>query len=238
MTRYHDLHSIDHSGRYTLEEFITYKEDKVEKLIMIGAGGYAKSVLDSLDYLNYKMIGFIDQFSKEKEHLGYPVLAEELDQVEDKNSYCYFISIGDNIRRKFWFEKLKILGLKTINVVDRSAIVSKDSIVGTGCFIGKMAIINSKAVIGDNCIINTKALVEHGCRVCSHANISTNSVINGDVIVGEGTFVGSCSVTAGQLKIGTWSIIGAGAVVIEAVSDSVTVAGVPAKIIKENVMYI
>lgn len=36
----------------------------MEKLIMIGAGGYAKSVLDSLDYFNYRMTKFVDQILK------------------------------------------------------------------------------------------------------------------------------------------------------------------------------
>ena len=34
----------------------------MEKLILIGAGGYAKSVLDSVDMYNYEMVGFIDEF--------------------------------------------------------------------------------------------------------------------------------------------------------------------------------
>ena len=33
----------------------------MEHLILIGAGGYAKSVLDSIDYYNYKLEGFLDQ---------------------------------------------------------------------------------------------------------------------------------------------------------------------------------
>ncbi len=32
-------------------------------------------------------------------------------------------------------------------------------------------------------IINTKALIEHGCLVENHSNISTNTTLNGDVIV-------------------------------------------------------
>ena len=31
-----------------------------KKLILIGAGGYAKSVIDSLDKNEYELIGFID----------------------------------------------------------------------------------------------------------------------------------------------------------------------------------
>ena len=46
----------------------------MEKLILIGAGGYAKSVLDSVDYFNYQVVGFIDEYSEEKEHLRLPYI--------------------------------------------------------------------------------------------------------------------------------------------------------------------
>lgn len=206
----------------------------MEKLIIIGAGGYAKSVLDAIDYYNYQVKGFVDQYSEEKEHLGYPILAKELEDIEDKEKYFYFIAIGNNERRRKWYNKLRDLNLRLINVVDRSAIISPEAKIGTGCFFGKMSVVNAKAVIHSNCIINTKALVEHGCEVHRHANISTNSVINGDVIVGTGSFIGSSSVTLGQLTIGEWSTVGAGAVVTQSVGDGVTVAGVPARVIREG----
>jgi len=208
----------------------------MEKLILIGAGGYAKSVLDSVDYFNYEIEGFIDEFSDQKKHLGFPVLAKSLEEIENPDKYVYFIAIGNNKSRKVWFERLQKKKLRLINVVDRSAIVSPGAAIGNGCFIGKMAIINSKAVVGDNCIINTKALIEHGCVLSDHVNMSTNTVINGDVKIGTGSFIGSCSVTIGQLCVGTWSTVGAGAVVINNVADGITVAGVPAKLIKEGAM--
>lgn len=58
----------------------------MEKLIVIGAGGYAKSVLDSVDYFNYEMVGFLDEYKKEKEHLGYPILANSLEELEQKKN--------------------------------------------------------------------------------------------------------------------------------------------------------
>lgn len=208
----------------------------MEKLIIIGAGGYAKSVLDSVDIFNYEIKGFIDEFSKEKDHLGYPILAPNLEGIQNAEKYVYFIAIGNNMRRKIWYDRLKSKKLRMINVVDRSAIVSPRATLGTACFIGKLAVVNSKAVVGNNCIINTRALVEHGCTVADHVNVSTNAVLNGDVNVQEGSFVGSCSVTIGQRTIGKWSTIGAGAVVTHDVGDNVTVAGVPAKVIKEGAM--
>ncbi len=208
----------------------------MEKLILIGAGGYAKSVIDSIDYFNYELVGFVDEFSKEAEHLGIPILAKSVEALEEPQKYVYFIAIGNNERRKIWYDRLVAMKLRIINVVDRSAIVSPRATIGTGCFVGKMAIINSKAVVGNDCVINTRALVEHGCKVCDHVNLSTNTVINGDVEIGTGSFIGSCSVTIGQLTIGNWSTVGAGAVVTKPVGDGVTVAGVPARVIKEGVM--
>jgi sugar O-acyltransferase (sialic acid O-acetyltransferase NeuD family) len=164
--------------------------------------------------------------------LGYPILAHSLDELENSKKYVYFIAIGNNLNRKKWYDRLKERKLRMINVVDRSAIVSPHAVLGTGCFIGKLAVVNSNAVVGDDCIINTKALVEHGCSVANHVNLSTNAVINGDVKIGTGSFIGSCSVTLGQRSVGEWSTVGAGAVVIKNVGDGVTVAGVPAKVIK------
>lgn len=208
----------------------------MKKLIIIGAGGYAKSVLDSIDYSKYEVSGFVDEYSDNNEHLGYKIIANSIDKIDNVEQYVFFIAIGNNIKRKIWYDRLLKKNLIVINVIDKSAIISNQAQIGNGCFVGKMAIINSKAIIGNNCIVNTKALIEHGCKLEDNVNMSTNSVINGDVVIGEGTFLGSSSVTIGQLCIGKWSTIGAGAVVIRDVEDNVTVAGVPAKIINKGAM--
>lgn len=168
--------------------------------------------------------------------MGYPILANSLEELEQKEKYVYIIAIGNNAARKEWFERLQKLHLRLVNVVDRTAIVSPHADVGNGCFIGKMAIVNSNAVVGDNCIVNTKALLEHGCHLERHVNISTNRY-EWRCYVGDGAFVGSSSVTIGQLKIGAWSTVGAGAVVVRNVEPKTTVAGIPAKVIgrKESI---
>lgn len=200
-------------------------------IIIIGAGGYAKSVIDALDG-RYSIKGFIDEYKIAKQHLGYPILGQKLEDLEKIEEYLYFIAIGDNKDRKYWFDKLKQYKLNIITIIDKSAIVSKNAILEEGCFVGKMAIVNSNARIGCNSIVNTKALVEHGCIIGQHVNISTNTVLNGDVKVGDGCFVGSCSVVNGQLSIGEWSIIGSGAVVVKNIEDYTVNVGIPAKKIK------
>lgn len=202
----------------------------MKNLIIIGAGGYAKSVLDSVDHMNFKMVGYIDDIkSIGTMHQGYPVLGNTLDCIENPQDYVYFVAIGNNRKRQSWYLKLKESDLSLINVIDKSALVSTVSEIGEGTFIGKLAIINHGCSVGDNCVINTRALLEHGCQIKNHVNISTNATLNGDVICEDGCFVGSGTVVNGQLTINRWALVGSGAVVIKDVTENTTVVGVPAK---------
>lgn len=207
----------------------------MKNLIIIGAGGYAKSVLDSVDYMNFKMMGFLDDIKPIGDiHLGYSILGNTIECLEHPEENVYFVAIGNNRKRKAWFDKLKERGLSLINVIDKSALVSPHSTIGEGSFIGKLAIVNHGATVGDNCVINTRALLEHGCHIDNHVNISTNATLNGDVVCEEGSFVGSGVVCNGQLTIGAWGLVGSGAVVIHDVRPHTTVVGCPAKEIDSN----
>lgn len=207
----------------------------MKNLIIVGAGGYAKSVLDSVDHMNFRMIGYIDDLKPIGSlHQGYPILGNGIDCVEYPEDYVYFVAIGNNAKRKVWFDKLKKRHLSLINVIDKSALVSLAATIGEGSFIGKLAILNHGSSVGDNCVINTRALIEHGCQITNHVNVSTNATLNGDVVCEEGCFVGSGTVINGQLTIGEWSLVGSGAVVIKDVYPHTTVVGVPAKEIKST----
>ncbi|MDE5206954.1 NeuD/PglB/VioB family sugar acetyltransferase [Citrobacter amalonaticus] len=204
-----------------------------KKLIIIGAGGFAKAVIDSLDHDKYSLEGFIDTV-KSGTHQGFPILGHSFSDIAPLDNYCYFIAIGDPDDRALWLEKIKAKNLKTINIIDKTAIVSKRSSLGSCIYVGKMSIINSDSCLEDGVVVNTRALIEHGNYISYCTNISTNVVLNGDVQVGEKTFIGSCTVVNGQLKIGSSSIIGSGSVVIRNVPDNVVVAGTPTRLLKER----
>lgn len=212
---------------------INFIEGSMEKLILIGAGGYAKSVMDSIDNKKYTIVGFIDNI-KIGHHLGIPIISSSLDDIKNPKDFVYFISIGDNKKRKFWYEEVQKRNLEIIDVIDKSAILSKNITHGPGLFVGKLAVINSDAHIGENVIINTKALVEHGVHIGNHSNVSTNTTVNGDVKIGNECFIGSSSVINGQIIIGNSCTVGSGTVVIHNISYGSTVVGVPGKIIKED----
>lgn len=206
----------------------------MKSLIILGAGGFAKSLIDALDEEKYNLIGFIDSYKKGM-HQGYKILANSIEEIKNKESYVYFIGIGEPKIREEYFNKLKKYNLKLVNIIDKTSILSRNIILGQGIFIGKMVIVNADAILEDNVVLNTRCLIEHGNCIGAHTNISTNSVLNGDVKVGKSTFIGSCTVVNGQMKIGSNSIIGSGSVVIRDIDDNVVVAGSPTRLIRRNI---
>lgn len=206
-------------------------------LVIIGAGGYAKSVVDSLGWRARDLRGFVDERPDKVEHLGWPVLAHSIDKLEGGEDCSYFVAIGSNPKRSAWYLQLRERGLQTFSVIDPSALVSARAELGDMCFVGKFAVVNAGATVGDDSIVNTMALVEHGCVVGDHVNVSTRAALNGDVRIGDGCFIGSGAEVIGQVSVGAWSIVGAGAVVTKPVGENMTVAGVPAKKIRDGARF-
>lgn len=205
----------------------------MEKLVLIGAGGHSKSVADCIDIEKYDLIGFLDE-NKTGFHINKPIFGSKFTDVPNYRSCKYFVAIGDVNFRKVWFDRIKQSGLETINIIDRSAIISSSARIGCGNFIGKYSVINADSEIGDDNVINTRALIEHECKVGNHTHLSTNSVINGNVVVGDSVFFGSSAVSNGQLKIGEGAVVGSGSVIIKDVEPYTTVVGVPARVVKKE----
>ena len=205
----------------------------MRKVIFVGAGEYAESVYDSMSKRDYDLIGFVDD-TKKGFHIGRPILASRIELVPRFREYAYFISIGDTEPRKRLFEEVQRLDLETINIIDRSAMIADSVSIGTGNFIGKRAVVNIGTTIGDNNMINSKALIEHHCTIKNHTRIATAITMNGDVIVEDGAYLGSMACCIGQQRLGEFSIIGAGAVVLGDIDSYCTAVGIPAKVIKRR----
>ena len=90
---------------------------------MIGAGGHAESVADSIDTDQYELVGFVDS-NKTGSHMGLPILGKEIIDIPDYRNNVYFVSIGDVGYREMWFKKLRELQLPIINIIDKTALIS------------------------------------------------------------------------------------------------------------------
>ena len=192
-----------------------------KKIIIIGAGGHAKSCIDLIQSTKkYKISGLIDlKKNLGKKILGIKVIGTDDDLKDIFKSIKYAaIGIGSvkklQIRKKI-YTKLKKIGFKTPSIFSPISYVSKYSKVEDCTMIFHKTIINANVKIGKCCLINSNTLVEHDVNISEFSNIATNVTLNGGVRVGSGCFVGSGTVVRENIKLKKNSFIKMGSIIIK-----------------------
>ncbi len=189
----------------------------MKNILLVGAGGHCKSVIDVIEQEGiYQIAGIIDK----KELLGTKILGYEVLGCDDDlgvlfQKYQYaVITVGQiqssAIRVKLFY-LLKEIGYTLPVIVSPLSYVSKHACVEEGSVIMHHVLVNAGARVGKNCIINSKALVEHDSEVEAHCHISTGAIINGGVSIKSNTFVGSNATLRESIRVS--GFIKAGSVV-------------------------
>lgn len=195
----------------------------MEKIILIGGGGHAKSIIDSIKGVNKFDIAAIIE-KKDSEEKLY-----SLYEAGVKNAFIAVGSIGYPYIRIKLYKQLKKIGYSFPNIIDKTAIISSEVILEEGVFIGKGAIINSGVTIKKQCIINSGTIVEHDCRIDKFVHLAPGTTLSGGVTIGEGTHVGTNSTVIQNIKIGKHVLIGAGSVIVSDVKDNIKLYGNPGR---------
>lgn len=197
-------------------------------IILYGASGHGKVIIDILESNSLKVELIIDDNPKTQEILGVPII-----NTNDFNFELItnlIISIGDNKVRKKISNSLYDVNYLSIN--HPNAIVSKYSKIGIGTVVMAGTIINANSTIGNHCILNTGSIIEHDCNIEDFVHVSPGASLAGNVSIGEGSHIGIGACVIQSVKIGKWVTIGAGAVVLNNIPDYATAVGNPARIIK------
>lgn len=203
----------------------------MEDIILLGLGGHAHSVVDSIEKSGkYDIVGFLDiEEMQGKRFRDYQVLGTD-DAMQKyfnsgiKNAFVTIGFMGQGSIRNCLYAQLKNIGYILPNIIDSTAVVSENAELEDGIFIGKCAVVNADARIGKMCIVNTGAIVEHDCVVGEFSHVAVGSVLCGGVSVGEQTLIGANATVIQEKKIGNRCIIGAGTTIRKDVGENSMVA--------------
>lgn len=207
---------------------------KEKPVILLGAGGHAKVLLDILLEQNIEVLGIAEKAGADlpADFYGVPVVGNDSDVQQyppDKVELVNGIgSIGSTALRQKVYEKFKRQGYCFPQVIHPGAVVSRRAELGEGVQIMAGAVVNIGTRIQENSIINTNASVDHDCDIGAHVHIAPGVTLSGGVTVGDGSHIGTgASVIQGR-EIGVNVIVGAGAVVVNNIEAGRKVCGVPA----------
>ncbi len=204
-------------------------------VIVIGAGGHSKALIDMLHQSNRQIIGCT---GLNKGLNGTEIMSEKVIGLDD-DIFKYtprevrlvngLVTIGTSNRRKEIYEHFSKAGYLFETLIHPSAVISEEVGIAQGVLVMAGAKLMPGVHIAKNALINMSAIIDHDCNIGAHAHIAPGAIICGAVSVGSGAFIGAGAVVIQGVTIGRDAVIGAGSVVTKDVPAKHRMVGVPVR---------
>lgn len=204
-------------------------------IIIVGAGGHARVLIDALRALRRDVVGLVDAdpASHGRSVLGIPVLGGDDVVLQYARSAVELVngvgSTGSTSRRRRLFESFKDHGFDFAIVAHPNAQIASEVKLCEGAQVLAGAVVQVGSIVGRNAIINSNATVDHDGSVGAHVHVAPGATLCGDVRVGDGAHVGAAACVLQGVALGAECVVGAGAVVLSDVPPGHRVVGVPAR---------
>ena len=145
------------------------------KLIIIGAGGYGKTVYDiAMQSGNYESIHFLDDNSSDTRVIG------ECNDYKKFSDCWIYPAFGNNRSRLDWIERLVSENIAVPTIVHHSAYVSPYATLGVGTVVLPKAVVNTDVKVGDGVIVNCSAVIDHGCVIEKGVHVCLSAVVKAE----------------------------------------------------------
>lgn len=205
------------------------------RLLIFGAGGFGREVawLARQCWGGEAEVGFVvdrpEYLTEEINGIPVRLLAD----YESTPDIRYVIALGDPALRRMAVAACEAHGLRAAVLVHPRVEASDTVVLGAGSVICAGSILTVNIEIGTHSHINLDCTIGHDVRIGSFSTLSPGVHVSGNVLIGEGVFIGTgASIINGHedapLVIGDNAVIAAGSCVTKPVEPNSMVAGVPA----------
>lgn len=198
-----------------------------DSIYVIGAGGHAKVVMQSLRRAGVPVAAIFDDRPELRgaNFCGAPVVGP-IAQLTEMPRRPVVLAIGDNRCRRRIAEQWN---LDWFTLVDPQAVVMPDVVLGPGTVVFPGAIVQTGSRLGRHVIVNNAATVDHDCTVGDFVHLAPGVHLAGKVSVEEGAFLGIGAAVIPNTTVGCWSVVGAASAVVRDIPADTVAYGNPAR---------
>jgi sugar O-acyltransferase (sialic acid O-acetyltransferase NeuD family) len=184
-----------------------------DALILIGAGGHSKVVVDALASRGVRVTAYVAlQPSTWIEQNGISRMDEQQLETllpQSPQLVMGFVGLGVEAlqRRSILMRQYEEKGGRFPPVIHASAIVSHKVRLDAGVQVLVGAVVNADAILEKGAVINTAAVVEHDAVIGAGSHIGPRAVVLGGAKLGRECFIGSNAVIIQQTVVASGSFI-------------------------------
>jgi sugar O-acyltransferase (sialic acid O-acetyltransferase NeuD family) len=205
------------SAKDTVDDI--YPQNRQQRLLIVGGGLGAVQLLDSLTRIEHqRATAIVDDNTAlhGKSVMGVPVLGgqEAIKSIyEDGLFDAAVISVSTSIPfRENMTKKLGDLAISMANVIDPTARVQRNAILGTGNVILAYCHIGSCAILGHGNFLSPFVDVEHHCTIANFCTFGPGVMMSSLVKIGARVKFGTGIFIEPKISIGADTIVGSGAI--------------------------
>ena len=206
-------------------------------LVILGAGGLAREVADvamacEAAGQDVRLLGYLDENegSHGRELNGFRVLGG-LGWLREHPEVLAITGIGSTRARQKVVGSVAEAGARFATLIHPRATVGRRVEVGEGTCITAGCVVTNTIDLRQHVFLNLNATVGHDCVLESFVNVSPGVNVSGNVTLHVGADIGTGAAIILGVKVGAWTIVGAGAVVTKDLPAGVTAVGVPARVL-------
>lgn len=208
-------------------------------VIVIGAGGHSKVLIDVLNRLDLNIEGLTDPTLDCGDiYCGIPVIGDDSEILKYKPDEVLLVnaigSLPGKNHRFILSTKFRSLGYRFATIVDNASFVSSNVVLGEGVQILAGVVVQPGCHIGNDTILNTNSSVDHDCIIGDYCHIAPGVTLSGGITIGNSTHIGTGACVIQNIHIGFNSVIGAGCVVYKNLKDEIILKQSVQNIMTEN----
>jgi sugar O-acyltransferase (sialic acid O-acetyltransferase NeuD family) len=213
----------------------------MDSIVIIGSSGHAKVVIDIVQQEGkYKIVGLLDRYRKAgEETLGYQVLGKEETLAElnkTRSLKGVIVAVGDNFDRAKVVSRVRRIcpDLPFVSSVHPKASIATDVSIGEGTVIMAGVSVNPSCSIGRFCILNTNSSLDHDSIMEDFSSLAPRATTGGHCRIGSYSAISIGAVLIRGVHIGNNTVVGAASLVLEPIDSFVVAYGSPAKVIRKR----
>lgn len=213
----------------------------MKKLFIYCSGGVGREVSDIADRLNSKSprwneICFIDDTKMFAEFYGKRTFTYcGFKRIFSQNECELVIANGEPAVRESLYNKVSSDGYKLAKLIDDSCIISPSAQIADGVILYPFVFVSSDVKINENVLVYNHVTIAHDSEIGKNSVLSINAIVAGNCIVSDNCFIGAGANIREKIHIGSWSILGMGATLLNSIPPNGIYVGNPAERKKDNI---